>query len=92
LRPLRPSPSTTSHTLCGIARPAHPAQSPRSPEEALRESRERLRAIVDTAADAIITIDRRGVIESVNLAAEKMFGYTTAEMVGQNVTLLMSSP
>jgi PAS domain S-box-containing protein len=61
-------------------------------ESALRENRERLRAIVDNAVDAIITIDDRGVIESVNPAAEKLFGYTAAEMVGQDVALLMPSP
>jgi PAS domain S-box-containing protein len=61
-------------------------------ESALRESRERLRAIVDTAVDAIITIDDRGVIESVNPAAEKLFGYAAAEMVGQDVALIMPSP
>jgi two-component system CheB/CheR fusion protein len=61
-------------------------------EEALRDREERLRAILDTAMDAIITIDGRGIIQSVNSATEEMFGYTAAEMVGQNVTMLMSSP
>lgn len=58
----------------------------------LRESRERLEAIVSTAADAIITFDQRGTIESVNPAAERMFGYTAREMVGLNIKLLMASP
>src|SRR5262249_54291891 len=49
-------------------------------------------AILDTAMDAIITIDHRGVIHSVNAAAERMFGYTAAEMLGQSVNLLMPSP
>jgi PAS domain S-box-containing protein len=61
-------------------------------EDALRESRERLRAVVETAADAIITIDERGVIDSVNPAAEKMFGYGAAEMIGHDVTMLMPFP
>jgi PAS domain S-box-containing protein len=61
-------------------------------EEELRESRVRIRAIVDTAADGIITIDEKGTIESFNPAAERVFGYTAAEVVGQNVTILMPSP
>lgn len=59
-------------------------------ETALRASEERLRAIVTTAADAIVTLDRRGQITSVNPAAEWMFGYTAAELVGRNIAMLMS--
>jgi PAS domain S-box-containing protein len=61
-------------------------------EEALRESRARLRAVVETAVDAIITVDERGLIDSVNPAAERMFGYTAQEMLGQNLRMLMPSP
>jgi PAS domain S-box-containing protein len=63
-----------------------------SPEEALRRSEARLRATLDTAVDAIITIDERGVIQSVNRATTRIFGYTEDEMVGQNVSMLMPSP
>jgi PAS domain S-box-containing protein len=59
---------------------------------ALREREERLRAILATAMDAIITIDRRGRIDSLNPAAERMFGYTADEAVGQNVRIFMPSP
>lgn len=59
---------------------------------ALREREERLQSILNTAADAIITINARGIIQSVNMATERMFGYTAAEMIGQNVSMLMSSP
>lgn len=51
-----------------------------------------MRAILNTAADAIITIDRRGIITTVNPATEKMFGYTQDELVGQNVKILMPPP
>jgi two-component system CheB/CheR fusion protein len=61
-------------------------------EQSLRDREERLQAILNTAMDAIITIDQRGTIQSVNGTAERMFGYAAAEMIGQNVTMLMASP
>jgi two-component system CheB/CheR fusion protein len=61
-------------------------------EAALRDREERLQAILNTAMDAIMTIDHRGIIQSVNGTTERMFGYTAAEMIGQNVTMLMTSP
>ncbi len=61
-------------------------------EESLRSSRERISAIVNTADDAILTIDERGIIESANPATERVFGYGAAELIGQNVNMLMPSP
>jgi two-component system CheB/CheR fusion protein len=61
-------------------------------DQALRDREERLQAILNTVADAVLTIDRRGIIRSANRATERMFAYTAAEMLGQNVTMLMSSP
>ncbi|MHB8519475.1 MAG: sensor histidine kinase [Limisphaerales bacterium] len=61
-------------------------------EQSLRDSEERLRAVVNTAVEGIITIDEGGLIESINAAGEKMFGYRTAELAGQNVRQLMPSP
>jgi two-component system CheB/CheR fusion protein len=58
----------------------------------VRGREEYLRAILNTAADAIITIDERGTIKSVNPAAERLFGYLATEMLGQNVSMLMPSP
>ncbi len=48
--------------------------------------------VLDSVVDAIITINAKGVIQSVNNAAEKMFGYTAQEMLGQPLTMLMPEP
>lgn len=61
-------------------------------EQRLRNNVERQRAILNTASDAIVLIDEKGVIDSVNLSTESMFGYDRDEMIGQNVNLLMPSP
>lgn len=60
--------------------------------QALRESEERSRGVLDTAVNAIITISERGIIESVNPSTERMFGYTKEEMIGHNVSMLMPAP
>lgn len=51
----------------------------------LRESEARMRAIVETAGDGIMTIDEDGVILTVNRACARQFGFDTGDMVGQNV-------
>jgi len=61
-------------------------------EEALRNNEARLSAILETAVEGIITIDECGLLELFNPAAARMFGYTSAEVIGQNVSLLMPLP
>jgi two-component system sensor kinase FixL len=61
-------------------------------EHRLRSSEERWRSIIESAVDGIIVIDRRGLIEAFNPAAERLFGRSEAEVVGQNVNILMPSP
>jgi PAS domain S-box-containing protein len=61
-------------------------------EESLRQSEARFRSVVDHVLDGIITINERGTIETFNLAAERLFGYAAAEVVGHNVKLLMPEP
>jgi PAS domain S-box-containing protein len=60
--------------------------------EALRDSEERTRAILETAVEGIITIDEHGAIESLNASAGRMFGYEPGELVGSNVRVLMPPP
>ncbi|MCH8263118.1 MAG: PAS domain S-box protein [Proteobacteria bacterium] len=51
-----------------------------------------IRAVIDTAADGIISIDEQGVIRSFNQAAVSIFGHTAKEAIGNNVSILMPSP
>ncbi len=61
-------------------------------DDALRESEARMRGVLNTAVDGIITIDESGVVQSFNPAAERIFGYPAEEVVGQNVKKLMLPP
>jgi len=67
---------------------------PKSPvtRSALHEREARLRSILETAPDAIIVIDDRGIMESYSSAAERLFGFTAEEAIGQNVSILMPAP
>jgi PAS domain S-box-containing protein len=61
-------------------------------EDDLRRAEEQVRSVVNTVIDGIITIDDRGVVQSCNPAAERLFGYPASEIVGQNVKMLMPEP
>lgn len=61
-------------------------------EEAIHDREARLQAILKTATDAIISIDEAGTITDINPATERMFGYTQAELIGNNIKILMPSP
>jgi PAS domain S-box-containing protein len=52
----------------------------------------KLRGILEAALTAIITIDHSGLIESINPATERLFGYGAQELIGQNVKMLMPEP
>ena len=61
-------------------------------EEAIRDSEARIRAVVDNAVDGIVTIDSDGMLQSFNPAAEVIFDYPAAEVIGQPVSILMPEP
>lgn len=50
------------------------------------------RSILETVPDAMIVIDERGVMTSFSRAAEQLFGWTAAEAIGRNVSILMPNP
>ncbi|HVA14916.1 MAG TPA: PAS domain S-box protein [Stellaceae bacterium] len=58
----------------------------------LEEREARLRSVLETAPDAVITIDERGIIQSFSQAAEKLFAYNAGEVIGHNVKMLMPQP
>lgn len=61
-------------------------------EQEVRQAAARLRAVLDTAVDGVILIDARGTVLMFNPACERLFGFRAAEVLGQNVKMLMPSP
>jgi two-component system, chemotaxis family, CheB/CheR fusion protein len=58
-------------------------------EERFRTAEARLRAILDTAAEGIIIMDSQGIVQDFNRAAETIFGYAAAEIIGKNANVLL---
>jgi two-component system sensor kinase FixL len=61
-------------------------------EEALLAREDHLRSILDTIPDAMIVIDDHGIMQHFSTAAERLFGYSEHEAIGQNVRILMPEP
>jgi PAS domain S-box-containing protein len=64
----------------------------RQAQQAAEQGEARLRSILETAPEAIITIDEKGIVDSFSASAEKLFGYDSSEVIGRNVSMLMPSP
>jgi len=64
----------------------------RAAERTLQRSALQFRSILATVPDAMIVIDESGILLSFSATAERLFGYAEAEVVGQNVRMLMPSP
>jgi two-component system sensor histidine kinase/response regulator len=58
----------------------------------LENSEQRIRSLLETTVDGVISIDSKGTMESFNLAAETLFGYSAEEVIGHNISMLMPQP
>ncbi len=63
-----------------------------NPDEQAHSYQLRLESILDNIVDGLITIDERGSVQSYNKACIRMFGYEAAEVIGQNLKMLMPTP
>jgi two-component system, LuxR family, sensor kinase FixL len=78
--------------LRGFAQAARDLSERVAAEQALKASEAHLRSILETVPDAMVVIDEQARIQSFSKAAERLFGYAAAEMIGENVKILMPSP
>ena len=83
---------TSGGDLRGFAKVVSDITGRRAAEEALRSQESHLRSILSTVPDAMVVIDDQGSIVSFSAAAERLFGYQEAELLGVNVSRLMPSP
>lgn len=58
----------------------------------LQEEEVRSQAVLDNMSDGVVLIDEMGLIQSINAAGERLFGYQQTDLQGQNVSRLMPSP
>jgi two-component system sensor kinase FixL len=79
-------------TVRGFATVVHDISDQRATESSLRHSEAHLRSILSTVPDAMVVIDEWGKMISFSDAAERLFGYSQAEVLGANVSMLMPSP
>jgi len=61
-------------------------------EQAISEKNTRYESLIDTMADGLITVQEDGTIESMNFAAERLLGFRQKELVGSNISLLVTDP
>jgi PAS domain S-box-containing protein len=78
--------------IIGTSKIAHDITARKRHEAALRDSEDRLRSVVNHVIDGIISINEQGIVQTFNVAAERIFGYPAAEVIGQNVKMLMPEP
>ena len=78
--------------LAGASTVARDITAAKRAQIALQEREAHLRSVLDTVPDAMVVIDSNAAIQSFSATAERLFGYTEAEVIGRNVSMLMPSP
>jgi len=59
---------------------------------ALKETENRLSTIISSLVEALIVIDDKGIVQSINRAGENFFGYTPSEIIGKNINIIVPEP
>ena len=78
--------------LIGASKIARDITTGKRARAELMEREAHLQSVLDTVPDAMVVIDTRGIMQSFSSTAERLFGYSAAEAVGRNVSLLMPEP
>jgi two-component system sensor kinase FixL len=78
--------------LVGASKVARDITAVRRTQDQLREREAHLQSVLDTVPDAMIMIDPQGLIHSFSATAMRLFGYSLAEIIGRNISMLMPSP
>ena len=78
--------------MTGKSEPATERQELRQMREEVSASHERLRGVMETAVNAIITMNEDRIIETINPATQRIFGYAEEELIGKNIKMLMPAP
>ena len=86
------SPVWENGVLVGASKVARDIGSTKRSLSRLAEREAHLQSVLDTVPDAMVVIDAQGIIQSFSATAERLFGYTAAEIIGLNVSMLMPSP
>jgi two-component system sensor kinase FixL len=76
----------------GMTKASSDRQNDEGAPPALLASEEMLRSVLETVPDGMVVIDSNGLIQSFSATAAKQFGYSEAEVIGENISVLMSEP
>jgi two-component system sensor histidine kinase/response regulator len=79
-------------TLTGYLGVARDVSELRAAQRAVAEGEQRFRSVFEAAVDGIFVIDGQGIIQDVNPAAARCFGWAVAEMLGRNISMIMPEP